>query len=94
MNIFKTPEPQKQTDFEGKYRKLYAFYEKQKAEIESLKATKLALEGQVSGMKNEIERAAESAKKAVMKARTQQKNSKERAQRLAEKLRKLEAAKG
>lgn len=94
MNIFKTPEPQKPTDFEGKYRKLYSFYEKQKTEIESLKVAKLALEGQVSGLKKEIERAEDSAKKAVRKAREQQRNSKERAQRLAEKLKKLEAATG
>lgn len=91
MNIFKTSEPQKPTDIEDKYRRLYAAYQKQKAETESLRSAKFALEGQVAGMKCEIERAVESAKKAVLKARTQQKNSKERAQRLTEKLRKLEA---
>lgn len=94
MNIFKTTEPQKQTDLEDKYRRLHAAYQKQKAEIESLRSAKLASDGQVAGLKKEIERAGESAKRAVMKARTQQKNSKERAQRLAEKLRKLEAATG
>lgn len=94
MNIFKTPEPLKPTDLVDKYRRLHAAYQKQKAETESLRSAKLALEGQVAGMKREIERAVESAKKAVMKARTQQKNSKERAQRLTEKLRKLEAETG
>lgn len=50
----------------------------------------MALEGQVSSLKNEVKRSAESAKKAVIQARAQQKNSKERAARLAEKLKKLE----
>lgn len=94
MNIFKTQKPQKPTDLEDRYRRLHAVYQKQKTETESLRSAKLALEGQVAGMKREIEMAVEGAKKAVMKARTQQKNSKERAQRLAEKLRKLEAATG
>ena len=90
MNIFKTPEPQKPTDPDDKYRRLYAAYKKQKVEIESLRSAKLALEGQVSSLKNEVKRSAESAKKAVIQARAQQKNSKERAARLAEKLKKLE----
>lgn len=92
MNIFKTPEPKKPTDTDDKYRRLYAAYGKQKVEIESLRSAKLALEGQVVSLKSEIKRSAESAKKAVMQARSQQKNSKERAARLSEKLKKLEGA--
>jgi len=93
LKIFHNSEPQeKRQDSDDKYRRLYAAYQKQKAQIEALTAERARLKADLSAAMVELNRAVESSKKSVLKARNQQKNSKERAGRLSEKLKKLEGA--
>lgn len=94
LKIFQNSQPPQQTD---EYRRLFAAYKKQKSKGEALESENSRLKEELSAeneksmsLKIELSHVVELSKKAVSKARAQQKNSKERAQRLAERLKKQE----